>query len=296
MEHDDGSGALRVFLLNARRIEGTELLLVALEDVTEAERARTQRAETRFRDALTGAAEGVLMVDAGGTILFANPASATRSSATSSGSSTGLSVDRLLPGPRESSAPDPGETSRVRSADQGRMTEFPIEVSLSTMTGEGAPVVVAFVTDVTERRKAEGEIREYQDRLQRMAFDAAVTEERERRRIAIELHDRIGQELALAKIKLAPRSRRAGRRAARRRRRRRWRSSSKAVERQAHAGLRAQPARALRSRAQGGARVAGRGRREAPRRPRRGHGRRRGQAARTTPRRPSSSAPCASWS
>jgi signal transduction histidine kinase len=63
---------------------------------------------------------------------------------------------------------------------------------------------VAFVTDVTQRRRAEEEIHAYQVRLQHMAFDAAVTEERERRRLAIELHDWIGQDLALAKIKLTP--------------------------------------------------------------------------------------------
>jgi signal transduction histidine kinase len=81
-------------------------------------------------------------------------------------------------------------------------SEFPIEVALSTMTREDGPVVVAFVTDVTQRRQTERQIRAYQDRLRRMAFDAALTEQRERRRIAIELHDRIGQALALAQIKL----------------------------------------------------------------------------------------------
>ncbi len=63
-------------------------------------------------------------------------------------------------------------------------------------------MLVAFVRDVTQQRKVEDDIRAYQERLQHMSFDAVVTEERERRRIAIDLHDRLGQALALAQIKL----------------------------------------------------------------------------------------------
>jgi two-component system CheB/CheR fusion protein len=215
VEHRDAAGELRVFLLNARRIEGTELLLVALEDVTEAERARSQRAELGFRDALNTAAEGVLMVDSSGGILFANPA-AGRLFGYEPGVLAGLSVDLLLPGRLRDlhakhraeylAAPSGRPMGRDRDLVGRRRdeTEFPIEVSLGTMTRDGHPVVVAFVTDVTQRRRAEEEIHAYQVRLQHMAFDAAVTEERERRRLAIELHDWIGQDLALAKIKLTP--------------------------------------------------------------------------------------------
>ena len=51
--------------------------------------------------------------------------------------------------------------------------------------------------------QTEQQLREYQERLQRMAFEAAVVQEKERRRIAVDLHDSIGQSLALSQIKLS---------------------------------------------------------------------------------------------
>jgi two-component system CheB/CheR fusion protein len=215
MEHLDVDGSLRVFLLNARRIESTDLFLMAFEDATEAERARSLRADLAFRDALTVAAEGILIVDPAGRILFANPA-ATALFGYEGDELLGVSVDVLLPdGLSENLTrgrvaypdtpwPRPMGPERNVIGRRKNGTDVALEVSLSTMTRESGPVVVAFVTDVTERRNAEREIRAYQERLQRMAFDAALTEERERRRLAIELHDWIVQDLALAQIKLAP--------------------------------------------------------------------------------------------
>ncbi len=49
---------------------------------------------------------------------------------------------------------------------------------------------------------AEEEISMYQDRLRSMALELSLIEEKERRRIAKELHDRIGQNLALSHNKL----------------------------------------------------------------------------------------------
>ena len=51
---------------------------------------------------------------------------------------------------------------------------------------------------------SEWSAREYQQKLQRMAFDRVVVEERERRRLACALHDGVTQYLALAKLTLAP--------------------------------------------------------------------------------------------
>ncbi len=57
--------------------------------------------------------------------------------------------------------------------------------------------------DVTDRLRAEEELRLHQERLASLAVELSVAEERERNRIAGELHDQVGQNLFLAGIKLA---------------------------------------------------------------------------------------------
>ena len=61
---------------------------------------------------------------------------------------------------------------------------------------------VSIIRDISERKRAEKKINEYQNQLRSMASQLTLTEERERRRIATDLHDRIGQALAISKIKL----------------------------------------------------------------------------------------------
>jgi PAS domain S-box-containing protein len=68
--------------------------------------------------------------------------------------------------------------------------------------GQGtAPTVQMIIHDITERVRAEEELISYQGQLQSLAADLLATEERERQRIASDLHDNIGQALAMAAMK-----------------------------------------------------------------------------------------------
>jgi len=57
--------------------------------------------------------------------------------------------------------------------------------------------------EIDERKKAEQKLYEYQNRLKLLAAQLTVAEERERRSIAADLHDQIGQTMALARIQIA---------------------------------------------------------------------------------------------
>ncbi len=70
--------------------------------------------------------------------------------------------------------------------------------------------LMGLTADVTQRRKAEARAQEYQARLRGLTAELSMAEERERRRIASELHDGISQSLAAARMKVAEAQRTAG--------------------------------------------------------------------------------------
>lgn len=62
--------------------------------------------------------------------------------------------------------------------------------------------IQTIATDITERKRAEQRLLEDQAQLKSLASQLSLTEERERHRLAMELHDQIGQSLVISKIKL----------------------------------------------------------------------------------------------
>ncbi len=63
-------------------------------------------------------------------------------------------------------------------------------------------VIAQRLGDIIERKWSEQKLLRYQEELRSLATELALSEERERRRIAQALHDRIGQVLALINIKI----------------------------------------------------------------------------------------------
>ncbi len=79
-----------------------------------------------------------------------------------------------------------------------------LAVSIGTLRDAAGKVtgLVACARDISEHKAADKKLFEYQKQLRSLASQLTLSEEQGRRHIAAELHDRISQSLALAKIKL----------------------------------------------------------------------------------------------
>jgi PAS domain S-box-containing protein len=93
----------------------------------------------------------------------------------------------------------------------GIVTNF--EAEFTTHTGRHLDVLFSarlegdsisgMAMNITERKQAENKLKEYQQRLKSLAVQLTLAEEQERRRIAADLHDHVGQSLTLARLQLA---------------------------------------------------------------------------------------------
>jgi PAS domain S-box-containing protein len=84
----------------------------------------------------------------------------------------------------------------------GRVIDLAVSIGTLRDTAGKVTGLVACARDITEHKAADKRLFEYQKQLRSLASQLTLTEEQERRHIAAELHDRISQSLALAKIKL----------------------------------------------------------------------------------------------
>jgi PAS domain S-box-containing protein len=84
----------------------------------------------------------------------------------------------------------------------GRLFRGRLSVSPFRGTGSEGLVASVMLEDIDGQKDAEAKINDYQEKLRSATQELSLSEEEERRRLANDLHDNVGQILALAQIKL----------------------------------------------------------------------------------------------
>jgi PAS domain S-box-containing protein len=93
-------------------------------------------------------------------------------------------------------------TDRVLAEKALQAAQAELEDRVRARTAELMTINTQLSKEIEAHKRAKKQIMDYQDALRSLASELALTEERERRRIAVDLHDRVSQALALCHIKL----------------------------------------------------------------------------------------------
>jgi PAS domain S-box-containing protein len=80
---------------------------------------------------------------------------------------------------------------------------FPAQFAMATLAHREPPCVTICVWDDTKRKQAEDAVTHYRERVQSLMRELLLAEDRERKRLARDLHDGLSQTIALAQIKLS---------------------------------------------------------------------------------------------
>lgn len=202
--------------LELRVKQRTEALSYAI-DALRTEISERTRAENRFRQLLESAPDAMIIVDDAGEVLLVNSRTE-EIFGYHRNDIIGRHVEVLVPDHLR--AMHEGNRAAYTSTPEARPmglgidlhglrkdgSEFPIEIALSPIDTEEGKVICAAVRDITEQRRLEEEIAESSRRRAEDLRDFAVSvqeaQEEERRRLARELHDDLGQRLSGIKLTL----------------------------------------------------------------------------------------------
>jgi PAS domain S-box-containing protein len=129
-----------------------------------------------FREIFQSMTEGIVVVDAQGKILVSNPI-ADEMFAYTPHEMVGMQMEQLLPdryrsrhmlfraGFNEDPIPRRMGQGRDLTALRKDGSEFPVEISLSYSKASGNFIAIAFITDITQRKKGEEALRQSEEQL-----------------------------------------------------------------------------------------------------------------------------------
>jgi PAS domain S-box-containing protein len=181
--------------------------------IQERERAEKafELAERRFRDIFEDALVGIYRTTPNGHILMANPALIKMLGYSKFEDLAKRNLEKCGFEPTY-----PRSVFKEKIEKEGRVvgmesvwirtdgTRINIRESAIAVRSEKGKVIFyeGTVEDITERKKAEEKLLVYQKQLRSLALQLSLSEEMVRRRTAMDVHDNIGQNLAIIKIKL----------------------------------------------------------------------------------------------
>lgn len=170
--------------------------------------ARRRSLEGMFRDVVEFAPDAFVLFDEAGKIMRIN-ARAEQLFGHARQELVGQPIQSLLSGQRlegmrdfvlRTSIPHSGLVLTCRRKDGG---EFPADISISPLQTSHGRWLMATVRDVSQRQRDEQDLRHSRQRLREMAARSEAALEEERRHIAREVHDELGQILTALRMDVA---------------------------------------------------------------------------------------------
>jgi two-component system sensor kinase FixL len=192
------------------QVQGFLALLVDITEFKRAQEALRER-EQQLRAILNTAADAIVTIDRSGIIVSANAATE-RMFGYAFKELAGQNIKLLMPSPyREEHDGYLNRYLKTREAHIigiGREvtglrkdgSTFPLDLAVSEVEDFG--LFTGIMRDISARKEAERNLEEYRRDLSKMSSELMLTEERERQRLAQDLHDGLGQALFRARMKL----------------------------------------------------------------------------------------------
>lgn len=207
----NSNGSIYHTLANIAWIPPTKQQVLSLLDITRLKEVEKEKRDASLyaRSLIEASLDPLVTINADGKIMDVNRATETV---------TGLSSEKLI-GSNFSdyfTNPDKAHEGYLEVFAKGFIRDYPLAIrhisgkvtnvlyNASLYKNEAGEIqgILAEARDITERLEAEQKIIKTNEMLRSLTSELVMTEERERRRISVDLHDNIAQTLAITKLKL----------------------------------------------------------------------------------------------